>query len=94
LSPKFDGSIETIRQCIYKAINSGSTNFNASLHITRNLKYVEKFKNIFALIIIKKCNAELDLINVMRASVGDNTLLTLGRENIKTLEQILAVEDD
>jgi hypothetical protein len=94
LSHKFDGSIKTIRQCIYKAINSGSTNFNASLNISRSLKYVENFKDIFASIIIKKCNAEIDLINVMRNSVGDNTLLTLSKENIKTLEQILAVDDD
>jgi hypothetical protein len=94
LLPKFNGSIACVRESIHNAIKSGKTDFNASLNISRSLKYVEKFKDIFVSIVIKKCNAEIDLINVMRASVGDNTLLTLGKENIKTLEQILAVEDD
>lgn len=81
-------SIESVRKEIQNKILEGCLDFNAALNIRRNYKLGEKFKYLLAAMIVLKANAEEKLINTLIDSVGEPTLLTVRKENIKTLEEI------
>jgi hypothetical protein len=88
-SPAYKGDIGNVRNKIVDLINDGCENFNAGLHISRNLKYGEKIKYNLAAIVIAKKNADDDLRKILEVSASEPTLLSVNKGNIKRLEELL-----
>ena len=83
------GDITSVRNFIADKIEEGKTNFNAALHIDRNVKLAKKFKLQFAAIVVLKANAEEDLKQLLVNSKDEPTILSVNRDRISRLEEIL-----
>lgn len=82
------GDIEIVRKRIVELINNGCKNFNAALHLQRNLKYGNVFKNLFASVIVAKKNADDDLRKFLENSANEPTIFTVTTENVKRLHEL------
>jgi hypothetical protein len=89
LAPSVKGDINKIRQKIVELIDKGCTNFSPALNIHRNLKNGIPLKNLFAAIIVAKKNAEDDLRKLLESSAHEPTILSVTRENIKRLRELM-----
>ena len=89
LNSKHNGSIVSVRNLIADKIASGTTNFNAALHVDRNLFLASEFDNFFAALIVLRANAEIDLKNTLLASTDQPTAMTVNQENVKTLSEVM-----
>jgi len=87
------GCLQVIRQDIFDKIMSGCENFNAGLNISRNYKLADKFKYLLAAIIVKKANAEYELIQCLQESAKEPTILSLKSDNVKTLKKLWEVTE-
>ena len=85
-----NGEITSVRNFIADKIKENKTNFNAALHIDRNIKLAKKFKFIFAAIVVLKANAEEELKQLLVNSKDEPTILSVDRDRITRLEQILS----
>jgi hypothetical protein len=94
LSKKAKGNIKYVRETIDNYVQSGCLNFNAALNLNRNFKLGENFEYLLAAVIILKKNAEDDLKECLINSANEPTLLTVSRENIVTLEELLQRSDE
>ncbi|MBC1238498.1 hypothetical protein [Nostoc sp. 2RC] len=94
LAPSVKGDINLVRQKIVELIEKGCKDFNAGLAITRNLKNGIPLKNIFAAVIIAKKNAEDDLRQLLENSTTEPTLLTVNRDNIRRLRELMNNSED
>ena len=88
LSRTHKGSIESVRNLIFDKILENCNDFNAGLNINRNFKLADNFKYLLASVIVLKANAEYKLVECLKASANEPTILTLNKENIKTLSSI------
>jgi len=88
LSPTAKGDINLVRQKIVELISKGCKDFNAALHLTRNLEYGKPLKNLFAAVIIAKKNAEDDLRMLLENSADEPTIFSVKPENIKRLGEL------
>ena len=94
LSRKHKGSIKSVRNEIFDKILDGSINFNADLNISRSFKYSDNFRYLLAAIIVKKANSEYELIQCLKNSTTEPTLLNLTPDNIRILRKIWYSDDD
>jgi hypothetical protein len=88
------GSIKDVRVEIFNKILNGCKDFNAALNIDRSFKNVDSFKYLLASIIVKKANAENELISCLLTSAKEPTVLSLSRDNVKILKSIWQVSED
>jgi hypothetical protein len=73
---------------IFDKILENCNDFNAGLNINRSFKFADNFKYLLASVIVLKANAEYKLVECLKASANEPTILTLNKENIKTLSSI------
>ena len=78
-----------MRNFITDKIEENKTNFNAALNIDQNVKLAKKFKFILAAIVVLKANAEEELKQLLINSKDEPTILTVDRDRITRLEEIL-----
>ena len=84
-----NGDIASVRNFIADKIEEGKKDFNAALNIDRNVKLAKKFKLQFAAIVVLKANAEEDLKQLLVNSKDEPTILSVNRDRISRLEEIL-----
>jgi hypothetical protein len=89
LNRSHKGSIASVRRLIANKIKEGSTNFNASLHIERNIELSSKFTDIFAALTVLRANAEIRLRDILVNSASEPTVLTVSRESVTHLNQLM-----
>ncbi len=89
LAPNIKGDLGLIRNRIVELIDKGCKNFSPALNLQRNFKNAEFLKYLFAAITIAKKNAEDDLRELLENSAQEPTLLSVNRENIKRLRELL-----
>jgi len=88
------GSISSIRNYIADKIQENKNNFNAVLNLDRNLNLGKKYKYLFAALIVLKAKAEADLKELLLNSKDEPTLLTVNKDRIFRLEEILTHAED
>ena len=94
LAPRAKGNLKATRIAIDEKVQSGCENFNAGLHLNRNFKHAEKFRNLFASIIIQKANAEYRLKQRLINASTEPTILTLTPNHLSTIQQIWVETSD
>ncbi|MFM6153233.1 MAG: hypothetical protein ACKPE3_09555, partial [Sphaerospermopsis kisseleviana] len=94
LSRNHKGSIESVRNEIFNKIINGCKDFNAGLNINRNFKQTDKFRYLLAAIIVMKANAENELIECLKNSADEPTVLSLTPDNVRILKKIWEVTED
>lgn len=83
------GSVASVRNLIADKIATGTTNFNAALHLDRNLFLASEFDNFFAALVVLRANAEIDLRNILVASIDQPTAMVVNQDNVKRLSEVL-----
>ena len=94
LNNSYNGNIGTIRNLIADKINEGKKDFNAALHLDRKLYTAKKYKHLFAAIIVLKANAEDDLKELLLNSKDEPTILTVDRNQVVRLADLLCYSDE
>lgn len=94
LNNTYNGNIGTIRNLIADKINEGKKDFNAALHLDRKLYTAKKYKHLFAAIIVLKANAEDDLKELLLNSKDEPTILTVDRNQVVHLADLLCYSDE
>ena len=94
LSRTHKGSIESVRNEIFNKIIEGCDNFNAGLNINRSFNQADKFRYLLAAIIVLKANAEYELIQCLKNSANEPTVLSLTPKNVRVLQKIWSVTED
>lgn len=83
------GSIESVRNLISDEIEKNKNGgFNAILHLDRSFTLASKYRWLFAAIIIKKCEADKELISVLVNS-NDPTIFKVSKEDVTTLGDLI-----
>lgn len=88
LSRSHNRSIESVRRLIADKILAGVENFNAALHIDRNLELASEFHNLFAALVVLRANAEVELRNFLVKSTDQPTQTVVTRDNVRTLGEL------
>ena len=90
----YKGNITAVRKLIADKIKEGKKDFNAALNLDRKLYVTKKFKHLFAAIIVLKANAEENLKQLLLNSNDEPTILTINREQVVRLADILSYSDE
>jgi hypothetical protein len=94
LAPSVKGDIGKVRNKIVDLIEKDCTDFNAALAISRALKLGHNIKNVLAAIIVAKKNADDDFRKLLENTACEPTILSVTRENIKTLHELANNSED
>lgn len=94
LAPRAKGDLKGVRITIDEKVQSGCENFNAGLSLNKYKKLGEKFKNLFASIIIRKANAEYRLKQRLIEASSEPTILTLTQDHLTTVAEVWGEVDD
>ena len=85
------GSIESVRNLIADKINDNGKDFNAILHLDRSINLANKYRWLFAAIIIKKCDADKKLTSILVNS-NEPTIFRVDKENLVKLGDLIGSE--
>jgi hypothetical protein len=94
LSSTHKNSIQSVRIAIVDKIDCGKNDFNACLQINRFIPQAKKFANLFASLIVQKANSEYKLKRCLQASCNVPTVMTVNRDSIKVLKELLERPDN
>ena len=89
----YKGNIAAVRNFIADKIQEGKSNFGKTLNLDRRLYAGKKYKYLFAAIIVLKANDEEELKQLLVNSKDEPTILSVDRDRIARLEEILCYEE-
>jgi hypothetical protein len=89
-----NGDLQTVREKITEGVSKGCYNFNAHLHLSRNLKYGKKILKLLAKVIVEKKHADDDFRKLLENSADQPCVLTLDQENVQTFKSLTSNHED
>ncbi|AFZ38407.1 hypothetical protein Sta7437_4987 (plasmid) [Stanieria cyanosphaera PCC 7437] len=90
---KSQTSIESVRNLITDSIKKGNEEFNSSLNLDRHLDSGNKFKLLFAALIVLRANEEYRLKTNLIESANEPTIVAVTPENICRFSELLSTPE-